>query len=501
MRALLVLLFVSVALSAPGRSRPRVVHLKDGSKVIGRIVEKECTEDILVIRDLKTRAKRRVPWDDIKPELAQSLKIQLGFAVSGGNGGGRTIQGHRIKNRAGTVFQGLLVNAKTVERDGFYVLKTADGDRRIRLADVRSGPDPVELDALEVYKPLELYEQELAKKNPETAEDHFRLAEFARVWGALEQAKHHLEKVLELDDPDDAKYQRAKIERLLEVVNKLLGSQQAFAELKGIKKSIVYRKYPRAAEQLTAFREAYKDDQDLLEAADNLETELKEKRSKHYVGMIPSLLRNTIKELLLKKVREKDLTLREAQQYVLPQNERRQFLKSVRGGLKDPSAGVSVSDAAWELIGKKLDIGPEEVKDFWEKRSKRSTHSAFYRDGTFIVVEELEDALARAPKVKPKKGEKAPKLPKPKKRKTPEEWWEGKIARRKFSELRDWLFAWWAEKSGLCEVLEPREEICPTCHGKGYVQHLLTGPEGTIPFFDRCTTCHMAKHWRVVRFK
>ena len=49
--ALVVLLFAAAVLAAPGK--PRAIHLKDGSKVIGRIVEKECTEDLLVLRDLR----------------------------------------------------------------------------------------------------------------------------------------------------------------------------------------------------------------------------------------------------------------------------------------------------------------------------------------------------------------------------------------------------------------------------------------------------------------
>jgi len=500
MRALLVLLLAAVVIADPGTGKPRVIHLTDGTKVIGRIVEDECTEDVLVLRDIRTRAKRKVPWAEIKPELAQALKVQLGFAVAAA-GEADAIPGHRIVNRAGSAFEGLLRNPKTAERDGYYLLKTSDGERRIRLGDVKSGPDPVQLDPMDVFTPQEAYELALKKKEPETAEDHFRLAEIARMYGALEAAKHHLEQVLAVDDPADPKYQRAKIERQLANVKRLLGSRQALEELTQIRRSIIYRKYKQAADEIKAFREKYPGDEALLEEAEQLEKDLKTKRANHFIGEVPRLLRNEIRDLLLKKVKQKEVTLRHAQQYAIPQGKRREFLQGVRGGANDPTVESSVTAEALDIVGEKLGITPDEVEAFWDKRQKRSWHSAFYRDGTFIVIDDLEDALQSAPKVKLKKGTKKPKLPKPKKQKTPEGWWEGKVSARKFSDLRDWLYAWWAENSGMCEVLDPKEEICPTCHGKGYVPKILTTAEGSIPWFDRCPTCHMAKHLRVVRFK
>jgi len=497
----LVGLLLAAAVFAGGPGRPRVVHLKDGTKVIGRIVEDECSEDVLVLRLIRGSAKRKVPWSEIKPELAQALKVQLGFAVAAA-GQASAIQGHRILNRAGSIFEGLLTNPKTAQRDGYYVLKTSDGERRIRLGDVKAGPDPVSLDLLSVFTPQEAYERALKEKAPETAEDHFRLAEIARMYGALEPAKHHLEQVLAVDDPQDPKYQKDKIERQLLHVNRLLASREALDELTQIRKSIVYRKYAQAGTEIKAFREKYAGDEALLDQLERLEKDLKEKRETHYVGEVPRLLRNTIKDLLLKKVKEKDVTLRQAQQYAIPQGRRREFLKGVRGGgLNDPTIETSVSAEALDEVAEKLGLTPDEVEGFWDKRPKRSWHSAFYRDGTFIVVEDLENALASAPKIKFKKGSKKPKLPQPKKQKTPEGWWEGKIKTRKFSDLRDWLYAWWAEKSGMCEVLEPKLEICPTCHGKGYVPKVQTSGEGSVPWYDRCGTCHMAKHLRVVRFK
>ena len=84
---------------------------------------------------------------------------------------------------------------------------------------------------------------------------------------------------------------------------------------------------------------------------------------------------------------------------------------------------------------------------------------------------------------------------------TPEKWWEAKRGQRKWSALRDFLYAYWAEKSGAVELITEKLETCQTCAGKGYnVQSVMTS-SGNAIYSDRCGTCHMATHFKIVRFK
>ena len=103
-----------------------------------------------------------------------------------------------------------------------------------------------------------------------------------------------------------------------------------------------------------------------------------------YTGQIPRMLRDTVKSLLKNKAKEKDITLRQAMQYA--------------GG--EVSAEESASRQAVDTIAAKLGLEPSEVLEFWNGRT-RTVQRAFYRDGTFIVIENLPDALAKAPRVKP----------------------------------------------------------------------------------------------------
>jgi hypothetical protein len=462
-----------------------VLELKSGTKLPGRVATSECTEDALVIWLLRPRAKRTIPWSEINDEQARKLRIALGFEVEEASAG-LQVTAHRIRNRAGSTFIGLWLNKDKAEREGEYKLKTSDGMRRIPIGDVRDGPTEVQVDALAVYTPTELYEQRIAEGEPKTALDHFRVAEFCRTIGALEQAKMHYETVLTFED---SPYSPASVQRALDRVLKAIGSKEARESLIEIKRAIVYKNWAKANALLAAFREAYKDDADFLADADEIEEGLKAKRTEYFTTLIGRNLRDTVKDLIAAKVKEKvgpegeELTLRQAQQYA--------------GG--EVSSEESASYQAVMLLSEKYEISPEEVLEFWANRLKRMPHKAFYRDGTFIVLEDLQDALARAPKLKTSK--KGPKPPRPHSPKTPDSWWKEKRGSRKYAEMRDFLYAWWAENAGLVDLLEPKYETCQTCAGKGYTQTMVSTAGGTVPFIDRCQTCHMATKFRVVRFQ
>ena len=484
--ALLLVLLASVGATLAGPSGDvLVLELKNGTKYAGRIEESQCDDKAIVLWLLRPRRKLVIPWTDVVDAQAHKIRVQLGFEVEE-ESAGVTVKAHRIKNRAGSTFIGILENAATAEQDGIFVLKTADGTRRIPASDVREGPTEVEVDALMVYTPRELYDQRIAQGEPKTARDHFRLAEFCRTVGAFEQAKLHYGKVLEFED---SQYPEASIQRLLARVSKALESKEALFALKEIKRSIVFKNWPKANELIQAFREAYAEDEAFLEELSSLEDDLVVKREQHYIGLVYRSLMDEVKDLLGDKVKQKTgadgeaLSIREAQQYA--------------GG--EPSTESTVSFNAVQLLAEEHNLTSEEVLDYWSKRPKRSAHKAFYRRGTFIVLESLQDALARAPKASGKK--KGAKPPKPHPPNTPDRWWKTKVAGRKYSEMRDFLFAWWAENSGMTELLEPKYETCPTCAGKGYTQAMVQTSQGTVPFYDRCQTCYMATKFRVVRFK
>jgi hypothetical protein len=487
----LAALWLVAALPAVAQDAKYVsVELVDGTRVVGTVVEDECTDDNLVMRKIRDQAKVTIPWEQVTEDQAHQLRVEYGFDVAEAAEGAMSMQGHEIRNKAGVTFRGLWTNEKTARADGVYVLKTAEGERRIPAGDVKSGPTPVELSQLEVYTPKELYDKKLADltaSHPDgvlTAEDHYQLAEFALLIDALDEAKLHYQQAIDLNDP---KYTREKLERRLAQVDDLLAKADARAALKEIQRQIFDRHYDKVGPLIAAFKEKYGSDEDLSHRVADLEEKSKTEREAYYTGVVPSHVRDEVRSLLEKKIKdEKDLTLSQAKQYA-------------EG---EPAAEDSVSHAAIAAVAADLGITDEDVLGFWNNRKKLNIYKGFYRDGTFIVIDNLEDALAKAPKLpKLPGGQTAPKLPAPTKPMTPDEWWKGKISAHKTGDLRDWLYAYWAEKSTMCEVLPPKDLPCPTCFGKGYTEKPFTTPQGTLPFYNRCPTCYMAKFQRVVRFR
>ena len=138
---LLAIAWAATAVAAPGDedlAKPRPIYLKDGKRIFGRIVEDECSDKKLVVREIRSRVKRELKWSEIKPEQARKLRVALGFEVDV-HARGMKITGIKIVTRSGNTFIGLWLNPKSAARDGFFRLKRNDGERRISATDVRSG--------------------------------------------------------------------------------------------------------------------------------------------------------------------------------------------------------------------------------------------------------------------------------------------------------------------------------------------------------------------------
>ncbi|MHC4547338.1 MAG: hypothetical protein ACYTEZ_01060 [Planctomycetota bacterium] len=480
LRWMLLALLASAAVAQ--EAKPQVIDLRDGGKIFGVVLPGECTEESLVIRDRRSGGKRTIAWGQVEAETARKLRIELGYEVAE-PGDILRVQGHELTNRAGKVFLGLVLNPETAEKDGFYHLKTSERDYKILFKDVPVPPESVELDALAVYTPTEIYEQRIAQNPPTDVVGHFRTAEFARLVGALEEAKKHYEKVLSYGE---TQYRVEKIRRQIERVEKLLGMQEARGELRRIKQAIIFNRFDQAQELIEAFQAKYTDEVLLKDLAE-LEEERKLQHTRFHVAQVARRIPRVVKDLLQRKLKEEELTLSEGMRYA--------------GG--QTTAKDSLSAHAVEQVAADVGVSKEEAQEFWSQRPKRTIKSAFFRDGSFIVIPNLPDPLDRAPKIKEPKGAKGQKvnLPKPRPPLTPDRWWELKRQNKKTRDLRDFLFAYWVEESGLCEVLDPKKDTCPTCHAKGYVVQLITTPQGSAPFVDRCGTCHGALHFRVVRWK
>lgn len=489
MRIRALLGFALVLAVAAEEGRPVRVELADGEVLRGRLLEGECSDEALVIQDIRTGAKQEIPWDRIEPRLAKQFRVELGFEV-GEAEDELGVDAVEIVNRAGSVFRGKLLNAESASKDGEYRLKTSKGPCHVPVSDVLRGPTAMRIGALDVYTPSELYDLRLQSHPPADAEGHFLMAEFARKIGALEQSLAHYRKVLEIPE---SKYSAETVQRCVERIEKLLGQKEAMSALRDIREAVSVGSFAKAAKLLEEFKAKYTDE-DLQKEATELEADARKRRNDYFIGQVQRSLFDAVRDALERKAKEKDskdkpLSLRDAMQYA-----------------SGPATQQnSASFEAVQAVAQKLGIAPEEVSEFWKQRNARILHKAFYRTGTFIVIPNLKDALQRAPKPKPPsgrtQGKAPPRPPAPHPQLTPDQWWKELREAKRSTELRDFLYAFWAEKSGMVETIEPKDESCATCNGNGYVMLTHYGAEGSVPYADRCSTCHMATFQRVVRFR
>ena len=143
-------------------------------------------------------------------------------------------------------------------------------------------------------------------------------------------------------------------------------------------------RFDQASQRIEEFRARYKDEM-LLKSLDELEEEGKQRQQEHHVALVARQLPKIVKDLLSRKLRdEPELTLNDGTGYA--------------GGQATTKDGVTAQ--ALEQIVEKLGVDRKGVLELWQLRPKRTIRLGFFRDGSFIVIDDTEDPMARAPKLK-----------------------------------------------------------------------------------------------------
>lgn len=161
---------------------------------------------------------------------------------------------------------------------------------------------------------------------------------------------------------------------------------------------------------------------------------------------------------------------------------------------------AKLDDAIVTEVAKKLSVTPDEVRDAWKRRERKS-RKASYGDGSWIVLGGQDGGLDSSVKGTPAPAEnlippgpsiltkrKPPPPPEPvplgKPLKTKAEWWTSSSA----AERAALVEAEFARKSALFEKKEETKK-CPTCAGKGTVNV----NRGGIGLSVVCGRCHGSK--------
>jgi hypothetical protein len=493
---------------------PEVIRLKVGTEVVGTVTSDGFDEAKGVrIRRVDDDALLDIGFDQMLPEDALRIRAAHGYLPDEPEA--LMVEASRIKLATGQELICVIVErgVKTIKvRTGAQVVDLdASGVREIT---------PVRVDALEVYDPDELYAQEVAKRNPISALDHYNLALYCESLQLWKSATAELEQVQSQDSTFKPELVKAKLER-------------AKMRVEAAEDSALLAKAHRLA-----VRDQY--DAALAVLDDFL------------VAKPGSILRADFEKTRRAIVKQRDKWVRTqvvVNFFTFMERVARELATDKGGSIKAARKQIELEGTkrGLELTAKFLKIRTEEVTAAWEddKRNLASAHSATYGSGTWTLgsieavtkgmkkaedpnkkgdanaaaakkgeqtledkikeliekkKKEAADAQAKAKQNqgKGKGGAKGPQQPRDQEiadvPPTEDEWWNLVTV----DERVQYLLAWWVDREPHAKIFVVDHRDCPNCAATGVIKYFdaKSGEDKMIP----CPRCKGAQVDRVLRY-
>jgi hypothetical protein len=497
------LLAGSLHLSAAsaGDDPPEVIRLKVGTEVVGTILPDGFDEAKGIrIRRVDDDSILDIDFDQMLAEDARRIRGARGYLPDDTEP--ILVEAARVKLMTGDELLGVIVEQDT---EG---LKLRQGTRvwPLKRAGIREIV-PVRVDALEVMDPEEMYGEEVAKRSPTTALDHYNLALFCESLQLWTRVKEHLTKVQELDpafktDIVSSKSLRADVRLQSAEDSSLLAKAQRFAQR---------NEYDAALALLADFLQK-KPNSGLRADFEKTRRTIAKGREKWVKGQVILYFFINLEQAARQIAGEADGTSKAAR-------------KRMEG---------EATNLALEATAKKIKIKVEEARAIWEdpKRPTASWHYGNYGAGTWTLrdmdavlkdIKEdpakaanagkepdnsnatLEDKIKKLIEQKKKEQEDAAKkaadASKQKRPKaeivdmppTEEDWWPGVNVDARI----DYLLAWWADHD--LHVQRKADVVdCAQCTGLGILRYFdRGGDDKNVP----CPRCKGAQKDRIVKFR
>ena len=493
--------------AAQGAADPQVdttmLCMHDGSLLWGRIEDHDV--EGLAFRRLDTGGLLRLDWGRLDPAHADRLREELGY-VEGSSEEVMT-EADRLVLVDGSELIGRIVN----RTEGELWIKTSSATvpvPKLRLA----GPaTTVQVPALDVYTPEELYRQELADLETGDAASHLRLALFCERVLAFEQAVEHLERAAALESSLQPEELSAHLERL----RRKLANQEQVEVLRDIDRQRARGRFDAALELARGFAERFPESP-LLQDASRKELQVERSMEKALADRVGSLWHHWARKL----VREQALQ---------PEPSLEASLAWVDDAL---SEGILTRVHAELARSVSSELTPEEVRRYFDEREGGRWQKATYGEGTWLLGE--ADALAGLPETatgdepQSERDEERERMAERIRRylKNQEvirraksvESGSGDDEQQRFWERwssngrAGWLLAYYAENGGDMQLREPTFRNCTQCGGKGVREVINTGSArsnttrseeagSSNSTMVACPTCKHLGKWRTVSFR
>ena len=492
------------ALAVPGEAidePAEVVRLKVGTEVVVDVVDFDEAKGIRGKR-VDDGALLDIAFDQMVPEDARRIRGRRGYLPDEAEP--IVVEAMKVRFMTGGEVVGIIVEQGTTT----FKLRRGAQTTEYQRAGVRS-ITPVQVDALEVYDPEELYAQELGRRNPQTALDHYNLAIYCESLELWARVKEHLAAATLADTafkPEiiDGKLKRATLRLESGEDSDALAKAQRLAQRD---------RYDAALQQIGEFLEK-KPGSTLRAEFEKARRVITNQRTKWLKEQVVVHFFNYAERVARQIATEKEIGLKQA----------RTRMES------DGTTMIAEATAKW------LKVEPKEVLAQWEdpKRNTASPHYATYGAGTFTlgsveaVVQGLTpeeekkeapaetstganqddylDKLKKLIEEKRKAQEAAAKNQGKKKQEkrgpeiadvppTEDEWWTAADS----DERTQYLLAWWVdhEPTKAKMVMKVEARTCAQCLGAGLIRYFDRGGDDK---FVPCPRCKSLGIDRALRF-
>ena len=502
--ALATLLGAAAAVPNEGED-PTVIRLKVGSEVVG-VIEPDGFDEAkgVRVRRVDDGALIEIGFDQMVAEDALRIRGAHGYLPDEPDP--VLVAAVKVRLMTGDEFLGVIVE------QGSETFKLRQGTKvwelnRSRVREIV----PVRVDALEVYDAEELYAEELSRRNPVTALDHYNLALYCESLQLWPRVQEQLGAVQALDPQFKAEIVHSKLRR---AALRLELSEDA-AQLSKAQRLAQREQYDVALGVIDDFM--------ARKGGSAMRAEF-EKTRRQIQGQRDKWIRNQVIFRF----------------FILIERTARSIASDPESSSKEGRKRIELDGTrlALEATAKALKVQPAEVRSVWEseKRQTASWHYASYGSGTWtlgdmavvlkgIVKEDpakgaasaaggaagggesLEDKVKKLIEQKKKEQEEAARRARdasrqPQKAKaaeiadiapTEEEWWAALGA----DDRTEYLLAWWADHDPHVKS-RPEGRSCTVCTGTGTIRYFDRGGDDKwVP----CPRCKGACIDRIVRYQ
>lgn len=435
-----------------------MLRLYDGAILWGAVLGHDAQS--LHVQRLDNGGTVRLPWTRLDPQLADELLEKYGYVDRSGDE--LFVEVDRLLLNDGSDIVGVIVNRTASE----LWVKTAQRTFPVPMRQLRGAATRVQAPALDVFTREELYQAELSKLDPKSAQSLWDLAVYCERIYDFAHSVEHLEALAALEPS----FKQSEVATALTRNRTKAQSQAQLDALREIDQDRARGYFDRALAKIEAFVAANPSGgfaQDALKKRQSVEKAREAKLRERAVDSWHSWL----SRLIAAKAREPQLTMEAAMSW-LDEGVSKELVDAVA---KELARSVSES------------ITPEQVTRYWRERAGGRWRRASYGQGTFL----LGDSEARKGLVKDEPAA-APTSETESVRRQLEERLKRYLAsqevvraaqqsagqdeeseQEKFwkeyggSSRAQWMLAYFVEHSGDYQLRDPQFTNCPDCGGVG----------------------------------